>query len=206
MQVRKPDAPISAKAPMPLKKAPEHRPIADSSRLTATWRKRASPPYCVISRVIQPSGKLATSEMPHSALTSTMCSATLSAAPAIRPLFGNAADLSKGFFLESQIGPGLDRNALCAALGREPGDHLQRIVEVEERALDAVVDEREAPLARPADRDPAHRSARNALAVERRKHQVLRERAGPRDRERLASQILERLDLGLHHDQVREML
>src|SRR5437016_1490444 len=141
MQVRKPDAPISAKAPMPLKKAPEHRPIADSSRLTATWRKRASPPYCVISRVIQPSGKLATSEMPHSALTSTMCSATLSAAPAIRPLFGNAADLSKGFFLESQIGPGLDRNALCAALGREPGDHLQPLAR--HAAVDAVAAHRE---------------------------------------------------------------
>src|SRR3981081_3704495 len=60
MQVRKPDAPISAKAPMPPKKAPEQRPIADSSRLTATWRKRASRSNCVISGVIQPSGRLAT--------------------------------------------------------------------------------------------------------------------------------------------------
>src|SRR5712691_1169853 len=119
MQVRKPDAPISANAPRPLKNAPEHSPIADSSRLTATWRNRASSAYCVMSRVIQPSGRLATSEIPQSALTSTIRFATLSAAPAMPALFGNAADLSKGFFLESQIGPGLDRDRPRAVLGRE---------------------------------------------------------------------------------------
>src|ERR1700757_4602233 len=76
MQVRKPDAPIRANAPMPLKKAPEHRPIADSSRLTGTWRKRESTANCRISGVIQPSGRLATSEMPHSAAASAMWTAT----------------------------------------------------------------------------------------------------------------------------------
>src|SRR6266540_3634455 len=81
MQVRKPDAPISANAPTPLMNAPEHSPIADSSRLTDTWRKRASPAYCVMSWVIQPSGRLATSEMPHSAVASTICRATRSPPP-----------------------------------------------------------------------------------------------------------------------------
>src|SRR6478736_20772 len=79
MQVRKPDAPISANVPMPLKNAPEHSPIADSSRLTETCRKRASLAYCVMRLVIQPSGRLATSEMPQSADVSAMRLATVSA-------------------------------------------------------------------------------------------------------------------------------
>src|SRR4029077_5661306 len=73
------DAPISASAPTPLRKAPEHSPMADSSRLTATWRNRASAAKRAISGVIQPSGRLATSVMPHAAAASATRSATASA-------------------------------------------------------------------------------------------------------------------------------
>src|ERR1700730_5779326 len=76
MQVRKPDAPIRASAPMPLKNAPEHRPIADSSRLTCTWRKRESTANCRINGVVQPAGRLATSEVPHAAAASAIWTAT----------------------------------------------------------------------------------------------------------------------------------
>src|SRR5271163_3786573 len=79
MQVRNPDAPISASDPTPLRNAPEHRPIADSSRLTATWRNRWSVANCEISGVIQPSGRLATSVTPHAAVASAMRFATASA-------------------------------------------------------------------------------------------------------------------------------
>ena len=83
MQVRNPDAPINAKAPVPLRNAPEQSPIADSSRLTATCRKRASLAKRVMSFVIQPSGRVATSEMPQPAATSAMRSATASAPSAM---------------------------------------------------------------------------------------------------------------------------
>src|ERR1700730_2123174 len=78
MQVRKPDAPIRASPPMPLKKAPEHSPMADSSRLTATWRNRVSASNRAMREVIQPSGRLATSEMPQLAAVSAMAAATAS--------------------------------------------------------------------------------------------------------------------------------
>src|SRR5580692_9897190 len=79
MQVRNPDAPISASEPTPLRKAPEQSPIADSSRLTATCRNRASLAKRAISGVIQPSGRLAMSVMPHAAAASATRSATASA-------------------------------------------------------------------------------------------------------------------------------
>ena len=44
--------------------------------VTATWRKRSSAAKRVIRGVIQPSGRLATSEMPHPAAASTMRAAT----------------------------------------------------------------------------------------------------------------------------------
>src|SRR4029077_19585043 len=53
--------------------------MADSSRLTATWRNRASAAKRAISGVIQPSGRLATSVMPHAAAASATHSATASA-------------------------------------------------------------------------------------------------------------------------------
>src|SRR5258706_13346575 len=52
--------------------APAHKPIADSSRLTGTWRKRASPSRWVMSSLIQLSGRLATSFTPHSASSSAI--------------------------------------------------------------------------------------------------------------------------------------
>src|SRR6266850_821826 len=72
MQVMKPEAPISAAEPRPPMYAPAHKPIADSSRLTGTWRKRASPSRWVMSPLIQLSGRLATSFTPHSASSSAM--------------------------------------------------------------------------------------------------------------------------------------
>src|SRR5260221_13966937 len=57
--------------------APAHKPIADSSRLTGTWRKRASPSRWVMSSLIQLSGRLATSFTPHSASSSAIRLAVL---------------------------------------------------------------------------------------------------------------------------------
>ena len=74
----------------------------------------------------------------------------------------------------------------------------QRVVEVEERTLDPIVDEREPPLARAPDRNRTHRRACQAGALQHREHQILRQRAWPRDGERLAGEILDRLDLGLN--------
>src|SRR6266850_7005480 len=72
MQVMKPEAPISAAEPRPPMYAPAHKPIADSSRLTGTWRKRASPSRWVMSSLIQLSGRLATSFTPQPASSSAM--------------------------------------------------------------------------------------------------------------------------------------
>src|SRR5258706_7515114 len=57
--------------------APAHKPIADSSRLTGTCVKRASPSRWVMSSLIQLSGKLATSFTPHSASSSAIRLAVL---------------------------------------------------------------------------------------------------------------------------------
>src|ERR687888_400350 len=76
MQVRKPDAPISATPSRPPKKEPEQRPTADSSRLTCTWRNRVSLSRCFIKGAIQPSGRLATSPAPPSESTSAITAAT----------------------------------------------------------------------------------------------------------------------------------
>src|SRR5258706_11490079 len=72
MQVMKPEAPISATEPWPPMYAPAHKPIADSSRLTGTCVKRASPSRWVMSSLIQLSGRLATSFTPHSASSSAI--------------------------------------------------------------------------------------------------------------------------------------
>src|SRR5215468_8179619 len=118
MQVRNPDAPISANEPIPLRKAPEQSPIADSSRLTDTCRKRASPAKRVISAVIQPSGRLATSEMPQPAATSAMRPATVSPAFGIslpsptRSLFRRRPDRAQRRLLKAEIGKSVERDRL----------------------------------------------------------------------------------------------
>src|SRR4051794_37087504 len=76
MQVISPDAPIKASAPVPLKNAPEHRPIADSSRFTGTCRKRSSRSTPSIKSAIQVSGRLVTSVMRHFASSSRMRAVT----------------------------------------------------------------------------------------------------------------------------------
>ena len=83
MQVISPDAPISASEPLPPKNAPEHSPTADSSRLTGMWSKRVSASNSSISAAIQPSGRLATSSMPHPAASSAMAAAISRLGPAI---------------------------------------------------------------------------------------------------------------------------
>src|SRR5215831_125881 len=117
MQVRNPDAPISANEPIPLRNAPEQSPIADSSRLTDTCRKRASPAKRVISAVIQPSGRLATSEMPQPAAASAMRPATVSPAVGIpctptRSSFRHLPDLAQRRLLKTEIGKGVERDRL----------------------------------------------------------------------------------------------
>ena len=83
MQVISPDAPIRASEPLPPKNAPEHSPIADSSRLTGMWSNRASASNSSISAAIQPSGRLATSSIPDCAACSAMAAATSRLGPAM---------------------------------------------------------------------------------------------------------------------------
>src|SRR5215217_7419108 len=72
MQVIRPDAPISATERVALKKLPEQRPTADSSRFTGTWVKRASASSVLINSAIQSSGRLATSLISAAASSSAM--------------------------------------------------------------------------------------------------------------------------------------
>src|SRR5580692_3458332 len=77
MTVMNPEAPISAADPMAPIYAPEHSPIADSSRLTGTWVKRSSCSMVLIRSISQLSGRLATSFTPHDASSSAMRAATV---------------------------------------------------------------------------------------------------------------------------------
>src|SRR5580692_4228657 len=77
MTVMNPEAPISAADPMAPIYAPEHSPIADSSRLTGTWVKRSSCAMVLITSISQLSGRLATSLTPHDASSSAMRAATV---------------------------------------------------------------------------------------------------------------------------------
>src|ERR1700675_4091992 len=104
---------------MPLKNAPEHRPIADSSRLTATWRNRESAAKQVISGVIQPSGKLATSEIPHAAAVSATFAATGFSASMLCSLCGRNATAGRRLHRASTDNRQADRQLSTERL-REP--------------------------------------------------------------------------------------
>src|SRR5258708_36375386 len=71
-QGRRPESPIGPPERWPPIYAPAQKPIADSSRLTGTCVKRASPSRWVMSSLIQLSGRLATSFTPHSASSSAI--------------------------------------------------------------------------------------------------------------------------------------